>query len=1605
MDMTSNFFNPGPFMPHGGCYLWTQSLIALHTLSDAAIVLAYYSIPFTLLYFVRKRKDLKFHWIFVCFAVFVLACGTTHLMEIWNIWHADYWLSGCIKAITALTSVPTAFLLIKLVPQALALPSAEALRKAHAELEIRVRERTAELEKTTQNLRAEITERQQAEVVRQRSEQNYREIFNATNEAIFLHETNTGGILDVNDAMLRLYGYGSKAEALTGNLQSLSANDPPYTQADAQRHIRRALEAGPQVFEWLARKKNGDRFWAEVSLRSSQIGGEGRILAVVRDATERKRADQLLIESEQRYHDLFAHMNEGFACCQMFFEDGQPKDFVYLAVNEMFTTLTGLKDVAGKRVTKVIPGIRESDPELFEIYGRVAATGKPEKHERFLAALQMWFELSVYSTGQDLFVVVFDVITGRKQAEEALARNRAYLQTIVANEPECVKLLDRIGCLLDMNPAGLAMIEADSLEQVRGHCVHPIVKAGPDRAAFEEMVAAVFRGETRQLTFEIIGLKGTARWLESHSVPLWDAPHEKIESLLAVTRDITQRKQAEEQTRTFARLSERLSVSIDPRAAAGAVTDTALELFNWDACFLLLYDDATDIVRELINQDTINDQRVTVPIAAGVLHPTPTLRRVIEHGGQLELRRDATDDKTDTRRFGDLNRPSLSLLYVPLRHLGQVTGFLSVQSYRRDAYTARDLVTLQALADQCAGAIARIDAEAALRAALTEAQRFRAAMDEVHACVYMKDVQSRYIYANRPTVDLFGCGAGALMGRDDTEFFPPDTVRRLREIDARVFAGEQTVEEIDIPNATGGRRVYWEVKTPIYADAERKTVCGLLGISTDITERKLMEEVLQHSRSLLAESEKMGKVGSWEFDIATRQQLWTETVYDIHEVDHACQPTVEQGINFYTPASRPIIKRAVQRAIELGETFDVELQIITAKGNLRHVHAIGHADLVRGKVFGFFQDITQQKRAEQALHESQALYHSLVTQMPIGLFRKDIEGRYVLVNPGFCRLKGVKAEEFLGKTPLQVNGGETAAPDVTGLATKYAAEGEDHHRLIMETGKAVELDEEYLLAGGKKHFVHVMKLPVFNPDGKVIGTQGVMFDITALKQAEEQVNLQFSALTAAANAIVITDRHGKIEWVNPSFTKLTGYRAAEAIGGNPRVLKSGQHPPAFYAKLWATITTGNVWHGELVNKRKDGRLYTEDMTITPVRGADGQIAHFVAIKQDATERRLLENRLQQAQKMEAIGTLAGGIAHDFNNILAAIFGYGNLLQQDTEGNSAAQEDIGEILKAATRAKDLVQQILTFSRQRERKREVIHLDIVVKEAMKFLRASLPAQIKIEMQLANDAPAVLADPTQIYQVTMNLATNGLHAMGGQAGTLTVSLESFQPDEQSIQARSEFQPIQYARLVIADTGCGMEAKTLEHIFEPFFTTKPVGKGTGLGLAVMHGIVQSHEGIVTVESEVGRGTTFSLYFPAQTGHATLTETTMAKLGQGRSQNILLLDDEPALTASFRKLLERLNYQVTTSNSAREAVALFRENPAQFDLVITDLTMPEMNGLEVARQLRSLRPDVPIIMASGLTPELTPENLHDAGICELLEKPVSLTVLDEVLQRTLARR
>jgi PAS domain S-box-containing protein len=477
-------------------------------------------------------------------------------------------------------------------------------------------------------------------------------------------------------------------------------------------------------------------------------------------------------------------------------------------------------------------------------------------------------------------------------------------------------------------------------------------------------------------------------------------------------------------------------------------------------------------------------------------------------------------------------------------------------------------------------------------------------------------------------------------------------------------------------------------------------------------------------------------------------------------------------------------------------------------------------------------------------------------------------------------------------------------------------------------------------------------------------------------------------------------------YISPAFEAIWG-RTPASLYAAPGDWLDAIHPddrPRFGPASIASRTTGPS-DEEYRIVRPDGEVRFIRERSFPIRDGSGRVYRIAAIAEDITDRRRLELELRQAQKMEAIGTLAGGIAHDFNNILAAIVGYTELATMDAEGNPRVLKSLTAVKTASQRATDLVRQILTFSRKEEQQRQHIQLAPVVNDALKMLRASLPSSIEIRTNFAADTPPVLADSTQIHQVIMNLGTNAWHAMQDGVGMLEVTLGAFDVDVDFARTRIELKPGPHALLSIRDTGCGMDRATQERIFDPFFTTKEPGQGTGLGLAMVHGIVKNHDGAVSVYSQPGQGATFNVYFPASTLVPAAADVKAKAVPRGDGQRILFVDDEVSLVTWGEQALQRLGYRVTPFTSAVDALAAVMDRPDGFDLVVTDLTMPEIDGIKLAQQLKSVRPGLPVILATGHSATLTSESARQFGIRDLLLKPVTLRALGEAVHRVLSKK
>ena len=504
------------------------------------------------------------------------------------------------------------------------------------------------------------------------------------------------------------------------------------------------------------------------------------------------------------------------------------------------------------------------------------------------------------------------------------------------------------------------------------------------------------------------------------------------------------------------------------------------------------------------------------------------------------------------------------------------------------------------------------------------------------------------------------------------------------------------------------------------------------------------------------------------------------------------------------------------------------------------------------------------------------------------------------------------------------------------------------------------------------------------------------------KRVEERLLHVASALGNVAEEVIITDFDGKIFYVNPACEKITGYNRTELIGSNPRIFQSGKHDQAFYEDLWNTITSGDTWTNRIINKTKAGRLILEDATISSVIDPTGKHLGYVSVKRDVTEQVRLEENLQQSQKMEAIGTLAGGIAHDFNNLLNAILGYSELLLLDLpeEGNQYRRVD--RIRSAGLQAAELVQQILAFSRRTEKQRLPLRLQLVVKEALKLLRSSLPTTIEIQQDIDPNCSLVRADNTNVHQVFMNLCTNAYHAMKASGGILYITLKEIAVIQEDIPPDVLVEAGSYVVMIVRDSGYGMDSVTRERIFEPYFTTKGQGEGTGLGLATVHGIVKDHGGWITVTSDPGQGSIFSVYWPVFIGEIVVkSEKEKAPPKQMPFRgNAMFVDDAEFNVLLGGEILQQMGCTVSGFTDSHEALAVFKKNPNQFDVVITDQTMPGLTGFELAVKMLDIRPDLPIIMITGHSDIVDEEKAKAVGIRDFLLKPIRIESLSKALAK-----
>ena len=645
----------------------------------------------------------------------------------------------------------------------------------------------------------------------------------------------------------------------------------------------------------------------------------------------------------------------------------------------------------------------------------------------------------------------------------------------------------------------------------------------------------------------------------------------------------------------------------------------------------------------------------------------------------------------------------------------------------------------------------------------------------------------------------------------------------------------------------------------------------------------------------------------------------------------------------------------------------------------------------------------QQKRreAEAALLATQQMNEIIINALSARVFWKDQNLVYLGCNAIFARDAGfAEAHDIIGKDDFQMGWREQAE--------KYRA---DDQQVIASGQPRLNREEIQTTPAGNISTLLTSKLPLHAANGAVNGVLGTYLDISALKQAEAEIRLQGNALRAAANTIVITDRVGNVVWANPAFTKLTGYPVSEVLGKNPRVLKSGQHDAAFYRQLWETIQAGKVWAGEIVNRRKDGSLYTEEMTITPVRSEPDAITHFIAVKQDITARKQVEHALQasnrqlveaaaelgavqrqvvQQESLRALGQMASGMAHDFNNALSPIIGFSELLLKFPK-KLADREESTRFLRlintAGLDAAEVVRRLREFGRQ--------HLDGEISKAVdlvELIRQTIELTqprwkdqsqaVGVTIQVATDlnpVPSIQCEESAIRELMMNLIFNAVDALP-TGGTITLGT--------AVDGK-------FVRFWVTDNGTGMTEEVRQRCFEPFYTTKE-DQGTGLGLSMVHGIVKRHSGTVEIRSELGHGTTFTIRLPI--GQSTVAGADQTGSWVAQKLHVLVVDDDSRVREVVEAWLTVEGHSVAMAENG--AAALQQLAASRFDLVITDKAMPNMNGEQLSEAIRAIDPNLPIILMTGFGDLMKAAGKLPPQIRTILSKPITETNLREALSK-----
>ncbi|MCX6902030.1 MAG: PAS domain S-box protein [Verrucomicrobia bacterium] len=1155
----------------------------------------------------------------------------------------------------------------------------------------------------------------------------------------------------------------------------------------------------------------------------------------------------------------------------------------------------------------------------------------------------------------------------RRESKRAAAELQATTQMLastIQTAPDAIVALDVQGRVILWNPAAERMFGWAAAEIQGRPCPHvPPTKQEEFRGTFEGAKAGtpVVNLESQRQRKD-----GSLVEVSFSTAPLRDAEGCFL-GAMAIFQDISERKRTESQLKCFASLGMELSAAKAPAEAARTIVKAAAELLGWDACYLDLWKPGQPYVSLLIGMDTVNGQRVEVPLSPMATQPSPMMRRVMAEGGQLILRQGSAQEQPPLVPFGDTARRSQSLLLVPVRHEGQAIGVLSVQTYRPNAYAASDLSTLQALADHCAGTLDRLQAETELE---QTARQWQTTFDATNNAIWILDNDHRVLRTNKTAERFFHRSGREMLGQHcwqivhgAAEPCPNCPFVRARQTGHR--------EKMELQEG-----VRWlEVNVdPIFDAAGQYT--GAVHIVSDITERKQAEAALRESHAVLSLFLKHSPIFSYIKEVTpteSRVLLASDNFQQMIGIP-ASEMVGKTMTDLFPAEFAAKITQDDWAVVARGEVLKVD-EVLDG----RNYATIKFPIILKGRALlaGYTIDITDRKRLEHDLATTAARFQTIVETEPECVKIVSSAGLLLDMNPAGLKMLDAESLAHAQSRPL-----------LDFIAPEHQAAFQGLFQRVMQ-GQSAML--EFVMVGfkGRRLWLESHAVPLPDPVTGGINLLSVTRDITERKRGEVKIREQAALLDQTNDAILVRTLDGLITFWNKGAEHLLGWTSQEMLGRNVKETQFAVVAPEKRAEIERQLLVQGYWAGEIDYLTKTGHTLIGMARTTLLRDAAGAPQSFLSLITDLTEQKKLEAQFLRAQRLEAVGTLAGGVAHDLNNILAPIL-MGAPMLRELPMPAEMASTLDAIESSAQRGTAIVRQLLTFSRGQTGQRIPLHLKHLLRDLHHIIRETFPKNITFTTSEAPDLWPLVADPTQLHQILLNLCLNARDAMP-DGGTLVLTAANFQADDQFAAMTTDARPGPYMHLQVSDTGAGIPPEHLEKIFDPFFTTKEVGKGTGLGLATVQRVVSGHGGLVRVHSQMGKGTTFHIYLPAapEAIAPTAPVSPTARL-TGHGELILVVDDECPIRRITQQTLARYGYRAVTAGDGTEAISLFAQHQTEVRAVLTDLMMPGLDGLALVKILARMAPRLPVVISTGLGRD--PRQHEKLAALELLGVTIVLT-------------